>query len=277
MNLPKTETIVVAKCGIALFITLNRPDARNAMSLQMVNELMATFESIKDDASVRAVVLRGAGGHFCAGGDIKDMGAAHSALAEQRKNLQPEINSNDPFYQLNRQFGRLITVVNNAPQVVIAILEGAVLGGGFGLACVSDIAIASASAKFGLPESGLGLPPAQIAPFVVARIGLTQARRLALLGVRFDGNEAKSLGIVHYVCVDSEAIEAQLNEVLTQVKRCAPNANRVTKEIILAVGSKPLEKLLDDAALQFSRAVQGSEGVEGTTAFIEKRDPNWFA
>lgn len=275
MNLPKTETILLSKSGIALFITLNRPESRNAMSLQMVNELMAVFEIIKDDTSVRAVVLRGAGGHFCAGGDIKDMGAAHVALAAQKKKHNSDVS--DPFYQLNRQFGRLITAVNSAPHVVIAVLEGAVLGGGFGLACVSDIAIASAAAKFGLPESGLGIPPAQIAPFVVARIGLTQARRLALLGVRFDGNEAKNLGIVHYACADSDAIDKQLNEVLSQVNRCAPLANRMTKEIILAVGSKPLEKLLDDAALQFSQAVQGCEGVEGTTAFIEKRDPNWFA
>src|SRR5690606_32924520 len=137
--------------------------------------------AIHDDRTVRAVVLRGAEGHFCAGGDIKDMANARASVGKTEA---------DPFFTLNREFGRLITAVNQAPQTVIVVAEGAVLGGGFGLACVSDVAIAAASAKFGLPETGLGVIPAQIAPFVVTRIGLTQARRLALLGARFDGAEA---------------------------------------------------------------------------------------
>lgn len=270
MSLPTCETLLLREDRGCLHITLNRPQSRNAMSLQMVQELMAVFEAIRTRDDLRAVVLRGAEGHFCAGGDIKDMANARSRLGK---------NESDPFEALNREFGRMITLVNRAPQTVIAVIEGAVLGGGFGLACISDVAIAHKDAKFGLPETGLGLPPAQIAPFVVKRIGLTQARRLALLGARFDGTEALRMGLVH-VCVDSgEALDQRLNETLEQVRRCAPGANAVTKALLLAAADvasdKELENLLDVAAKQFSAAVQGKEGQEGTLAFMQKRLPAW--
>lgn len=270
MALPTTETLLLSQQDHALFITLNRPKARNAMSLKMVRELMAVFEHIEKDMDIRAVVLRGADGHFCAGGDIKDMANAHMAAGEQSSN-----NGKDPFYELNREFGRMITFANQIPQVLIVVTEGAVLGGGFGLACISDVALSAADAKFGLPETGLGIPPAQIAPFVVTRIGLTQARRLALLGARFNGEEAKALGIVHEVHSNKEALEEALASVLKQVKRCAPDANRTTKALILGVGQQPLDTLLDGAAQSFSKAVKGSEGQEGTMAFVEKRLPSW--
>jgi isohexenylglutaconyl-CoA hydratase len=268
MALPTTETLLLEQRDHALHITINRPQVRNAMSLQMVQELMAVFENIKDDRSIRAVVLRGAEGHFCAGGDIKDMANARAAVSKSDEN-------SGPFFTLNREFGRMITQVNHAPQVVIAVIEGAVLGGGFGLACVSDVAIAAESAKFGLPETGLGIPPAQIAPFVVSRIGLTQARRLALLGARFDGAEAARLGIVHYVCSNEDTINKQLEEILMQVKRCAPEATVITKELILSVGSDDLESVLDSAARSFSECVKGKEGQEGMMAFMQKRLPAW--
>lgn len=269
-QLPQTDTLILEQQDHALFITLNRPKCRNAMSLAMVNELMAVFEAIKDNIDIRAVVLRGAENHFCAGGDIKDMAGA-------RMQIQPAIDEGkaNPFAELNRQFGRMITQANQAPQVVIAVLEGAVLGGGFGLACVSDVAIAKQDAQFGLPETGLGIIPAQIAPFVVTRVGLTQARRLTLLGARFNGDEAYRLGIAHYVCDTSETLEQQLSDVLSQVKRCAPLANRATKELILNVGNTDMEALLDQAAADFAVAVQSPEGSEGTMAFIQKRLPTW--
>ena len=268
MTLPTCETLLLNQEGHALHVTLNRPKARNAMSLTMVNELMAVFESLKDQPEIRAVVLRGAEKSFCSGGDIKDMGAIHAAAASGE-------SDNDPYFEFNRTFGRMITYVNQAPVVVVAVLEGAVLGGGFGLACISDVAIASKDAVFGLPETSLGIPPAQIAPFVVNRIGLTQARRLALLGLRVKGDVAKDLGIVHEVAEDDADLEAKLEQTLKQIKKSAPKANIVTKKIILSVGNKELETLLDDAAKDFSAAVQGEEGAEGTLAFIEKRKAQW--
>ncbi len=238
MALPTTETLNLNLDGAVLHITLNRPDSRNAMSLAMVNELMAVFEAVKDDLAIRAIVLRGAEGHFCAGGDIKDMAGARQKAAE---------GDGDAYVSLNRRFGEMITLANQQPQVVITVLEGAVLG----------------------------VIPAQIAPFVVERIGLTQARRLALTGVRFKGEEALHLGIVHEVAPDADGLEAALANTLKAVRRCAPNANRITKALVLKVGHEPMDSLLDQAAQDFAAAVNGEEGQEGTLAFVQKRPASW--
>lgn len=213
MSLPHCETLLLEPIEGVLRITLNRPQSRNAMSLAMVGELRAVLAAVRDDRSVRALVLRGAGGHFCAGGDIKDMAGARAAGAEA-------------YRTLNRAFGSLLEEAQAAPQLLVALVEGAVLGGGFGLACVSDVAIAAADAQFGLPETSLGILPAQIAPFVVRRIGLTQARRLALTAARFDGREALRLGLVHFCEADADALEQRLEETLEQLRRCAERQRR---------------------------------------------------
>ena len=266
-DLPNTETLLLSLEAGVLNVTLNRPDSRNAMSLAMVGELRTVLAAVHGDLSVRAIVLRGAGGHFCAGGDIKDMASA-------RARSQGEGGA-DAYRTLNRAFGSLLEQAQHTPQVLIAVLEGAVLGGGFGLACVSDIAIARQDARFGLPETTLGILPAQIAPFVVGRIGLTQTRRLALTAARFDGSEAERLGLVHFSEPDDAAIAARLQQVLGQVRQCAPQANAATKALLLATESQALGPLLDSAAEQFAAAVTGAEGVEGTLAFVQKRAPKW--
>ncbi|MCJ8169028.1 enoyl-CoA hydratase/isomerase family protein [Atopomonas sediminilitoris] len=260
-DLPHCDTLLLKLDAGVLHITLNRPESRNAMSLNMVNELRAVLACVKQNHSVRALVLRGADGHFCAGGDIKDMANARSAGSKA-------------YCELNRAFGSLLEQAQNVPQVVITVLQGAVLGGGFGLACISDVAIAAQDCKFGLPETTLGVIPAQIAPFVVKRIGLTQARRLALTAARFDGAEALRLGLVHY-CEPSDALDERLTEVLAQVRRCAPIANAHTKALLLATEDEPLTSLLDGAAEQFAAAVTGPEGIEGTMAFVQKRPAHW--
>lgn len=267
MTLPITETLVLEQHGAILHVLLNRPEVRNAMSAQMVGELTAVFNRIKDDSNIRGVVLRGAAGSFCAGADLKDMTGLRMKAVEQ--------GDHSVYVEFNRTFGTLISLVNQAPQIVVAVLEGAVLGGGFGLACVSDVALCLDNTKFGLPETGLGVIPAQIAPFVVQRIGLTQARRYALLGNRFEGAEAERIGLVHQSLATVDLLEAALAEVLQQIKRTAPNASRVTKDILhRAASNQPLDALLDDVAVKFAEAVAG-EGVEGTMAFIQKRLPNW--
>jgi len=250
------KTLLLEPHNGVLHITLNRPECRNAMSLEMVNELRAVLAQL--DSQVRAVVISGAGGHFCAGADVKDL-----------------VSAGNQLQALNRAFGTLLQAVQAVPQVVIVVLQGAVLGGGFGLACVSDIAIADHQAQFGLPETSLGLLPAQIAPFVVKRIGLTQARRLALTAARFDGVEAQRLGVVHFAEGDAQALAQRLDEVLGQVLRCAPGANGRTKALLLASVEEPLGDVLDRGALWFAEAVTGAEGIEGTQAFVQKRKPGW--
>ncbi|MBC2658733.1 enoyl-CoA hydratase/isomerase family protein [Pseudomonas sp. MSSRFD41] len=260
--LPSCQTLLLESRDGVLFITFNRPENRNAMSLEMVAELRAVLAAVSERRSIRALVLQGAGGHFCAGGDLKDMAGARA-------------RGNAAYRELNRAFGALLEEAQNIPQVLVCVLQGAVLGGGFGLACVSDIAIAEHSAQFGMPETSLGLLPAQIAPFVVRRIGLTQARRLALTAARFDGEQARQLGLVHFVENDATARQERLEQQLAQVLRCAPGANARTKALLLASVDQPLGSLLDQAADDFAQAVSGEEGTEGTLAFVQKRQPSW--
>lgn len=269
-QLPECRDLLCELREGILYLTFNRPQARNAMSTNLLGEIIAVFDAIAPDRGIRAVVLRGAGGHFCAGGDIKDMAAARAARAKAPP-------GSDPVAEYNRGFGRMLRKVNASPQPVIAVCEGAVLGGGFGLACVSDVAFAHEEARFGLPETGLGIPPAQIAPFVVERIGLSQARRLAVCGARFDGREACRLGIVHKTFADEQGLQELLGETIAQIRRCAPGAIAVTKEIMLRVGRMDMDEILDWGARKFSEAVTGPEGTEGTMAFIEKRLPSWAA
>lgn len=263
MNIPQYKTLLVDFERGVLQVSINRPEARNAMNELVVKELIEVAGFANEHPQIRALLLRGAEGNFCAGGDIKDMARVRNA---------PDLET---VVQYNRGFGRLLTAFNEVKAAVVAVTEGAVLGGGFGLACVSDVAIAHRDAKFGLPETGLGLPPAQIAPFVVARIGLTEARRLAVCGARFDGAEAKRLGLVHFVEDSDEQLNKRLEQVLQQIRRCAPNANAMTKRIMLRVGHDDMNTLLDAAALDFAKALQSEEGAEGPKAFIEKRLPSW--
>ena len=262
------DSIQLQQAEGILTLWLNRPESRNAMSLNMVKAIQQVFSAIQADLSIRAVILRGQGGHFCAGGDIKDMAMIRAEATS--------LGSQQPYIDFNRQFGAMLEQVDQAPQTVVAILEGAVLGGGFGLACVSDIAISHIDAKFGLPETGLGIIPAQIAPFVVKRIGLTHARRLALLGKRFKGPEALHMGLVHEVVENEVALELALHDVLIQIRRTAPHASRATKALLHKTLNEPLKTLLDDAAQLFADAVSSEEGMEGTMAFVQKREPNWM-
>lgn len=267
MNLPQTQTLLLSFERGVLRVTLNRPESRNAMSAEMLADLGAVFEAVRDRREVRAIVLRGAGGHFCAGADLKSMMAGGLKA--------PAPGEPDPIAGVNRAFGSLLRQVSATPQVVIAICEGAVLGGGFGLACVSDIAFAHADARFGMPETTRGLPPAQIAPFVVERIGLTQARRLCLTGAQFRGAEALRLGLVHECYGSEDELASRLDETLQQVLNCAPQANALTKEIILKVARTDMDTVLDDAAQKFAACARGPEAPEGITAFMQKRAPKW--
>ena len=255
-----------------LTLTLNRPEARNAMSLKMVGELrqaLAVAEaSAGKDGAVRVVVVRGAGGHFCAGGDLKDMAGARMRAMQNTDAAQ------DPIAEVNAEFGQLCVDYSRTPLAVVTVLEGTVMGGGFGLACVSDVAIASDTANFRLPETSLGVVPAQIGPFLVERLGYSQARRLAVTGGRLDAHAALGLGLVHAV-TSTDGLQAELDRVLTDILACAPGALAATKALMARARFAAPQDMVAEAAAIFSRAVQGPEGLEGTTAFIQKRKPNW--
>ncbi len=270
----KYVAIETLQVGSVLHVTLNRPESRNAMSLKMVAELrqvlaLAQAQAGQKDA-IRVLVLRGAGGHFCAGADLKDMAGARMQAMQTAK----EVGAPDPIAQVNAEFGALCVDYAQTGLAVVAVLEGTVMGGGFGLACVADVVLASETASFRLPETSLGVVPAQIAPFLVERLGYSQAKRLAVTGGRLDAQAALRIGLVHSV-VNSAELQAELNKVLTDILACAPGALAATKALMARARLSPPQDLVQDAAAIFSRAAQGPEGVEGMTAFIQKRKPQW--
>jgi isohexenylglutaconyl-CoA hydratase len=262
--MPEFETLLVERSAGITHVTLNRPEQRNAMSLKMVDELLAALETAETDGS-RAIVLAGAGGHFCSGGDVKDMGAAQA---------QPD-NGADPIAGVNARFGELCAAYAASGLPVVVVVEGAVMGGGFGLSCVADVVLARETAVFRLPETGLGLVPAQIAPFLVERLGYSEARRLAVTGGKVDAAAALRLGLVHVVCEGAHSCAAALSQTLADIKRGAPNAIAATKALIRRARLEPAGDLIQDAAKSFARAARSDEGAEGLTAFLEKRAPRW--
>jgi isohexenylglutaconyl-CoA hydratase len=246
-------------------LLLNRPEARNAMSLAMVQALREALAAAEADTTVRVLVLRGAGGHFCAGGDLKDMVAARARLAQGEAGALEAVNA---------AFGELCVAFAATGLPVVAVLEGTVMGGGFGLACVADVALASDTVDFRLPETSLGLVPAQIAPFLLERIGYAEARRLAVTGARLDSAEALRLRLVHEVH-HPEALDAALERALRQILRSPRGALAATKALLAKARFAPAGALVGEAAAVFARAALSEEGAEGTAAFLAKRAPRW--
>ncbi len=265
LDLPECETLLLTQKGSRLDVTLNRPESRNAINARMAEEFSNLLDWLMGNDAIRLVVLRGAGGHFCAGGDIKERRTMSESMPE---------DGSDPVKARNERAGKGFLKFQNLPQTTIAAVEGSAFGGGLGYACMADITIVTKGARMGMPETRLGIAPAQIAPFVVKRVGLARARQLALTASRFGGQEAHDYGIAQYLCEDN-AMDATIEDVAAQVMACAPKASAATKEILLAVGTIPDDELPGFAATRFAELSRGTEGREGQTAFAEKRAPNW--
>ncbi len=268
MSIPDLKTLIVRREGSRVYVTINRPEFKNAINGEVVDELSSVARLLAPDRSVRTIVLRGADGTFCSGGDIRGFKESFSAP-------KPNEGQRDPIAVNNRKFGKFLSEFNAIPQTVVGVIEGSAFGGGLGLVCVTDIAISLADTKYALSETSLGVVPAQIAPFVVQRIGITQARCIALSGARFDGRHALELGLVHYVADNATDLEAKLKSVLNDIGRCAPGANAATKRVIQDSMVKALPDVLDEAADAFAGQLRGDEGQEGVKAFLEKRPAAW--
>jgi isohexenylglutaconyl-CoA hydratase len=258
------ETLIVERDGPLLKVTLNRPEVRNALSPVMVRELGEALGEARDDAGVRAVVLTGAGGNFCAGGDLKGMQRADAARGASREATAAS----------NRRFGALLEMADALPKAVITLVEGAAMGGGVGLFAISDWVIAERVAQIGTPEVTVGIVPAQIAPFVVRRIGYAQARRLATFGLRLGAEEAQRIGLVHEIADGRDDLMAKGMAAVNQVLRCAPQAFAETKRLVRASLTEPLGRTLDEASQMFAASL-AVEAREGIRAFIERRSPAW--
>jgi len=271
------ETICVESKDGFYTLWLNRPEVKNAMNQTMVTELITFLSEAGAQEDTRAIVIRGQGNIFCAGADLKDMALARQGQTQAQAQASDAYQSlaGSPLYQLNRAFGTLMMQAQACPAVVICAVQGAALGGGFGLMCTADITLVTEDAKLGMPETRLGILPAQIAPFVVQRIGLTRAKHIALLGQKISGARAYELGLAEYCLAHSDDFERTLAELIHQIKHCAPNANAKTKTLLQNSAYGVNDTLLDKAAEAFTSAALSDEGQEGSLAFIQKRNPNW--
>lgn len=257
------STVEMTWNGTVLRVVLNRPDVRNAMSRDMVRELLAALATAQQQ-NARVVVLQGAGRHFCSGGDITDMAAA--------RGLPPQ--GGDPIAELNASFGHLALAWSRASMPVVAAVKGAVMGGGFGLACTADVVIAADTATFRLPETSLGLLPAQIAPFLLERLGYSETKRLALTGATISAAEALEIGLVHEV-VPAGELDDRVQATVDQILRGAPGALAATKALLFRLNPAISAGVIEAAAADFARAARGDEAAEGMAAFLEKRAASW--
>ena len=263
-RLPETSTMDQELDGGWLTLWFNTPESRNALSSELSTELMTLLEAVRPRRDIRGVTLRGRNGIFCSGGDLKSF----------RADLQRE-GDREAVIEASCQAGALFDAVNTLPQTVVVIVEGAAMAGGFGLVCCADLVIVTADARFALTETTLGIPPAQIARFVVQRLGLSTARRLMLTAARFKGAEAQTLGLADFLAPEASQIAPLETAIREQVLRCAPQANAVTKALVLATQNTPPEAMVQLAAEGFADCMLGAEAREGIAAFIEKRKPVW--
>jgi isohexenylglutaconyl-CoA hydratase len=255
------------RIGPHLKVTLDDVRRQNALSAEMVSEIDLALEESRSQL-LSSLVIAGANGVFSAGADLKSVS---EALAHA-----PLEGVADPLQETNRAGGRFFARLNAHPMATIALVDGPAFGGGMGLACCADIVIATGRARFSLSETSLGLPPAQIAPYVLARVGERQARRLALTGARLEGKEAAAIGLADFYFETDAERDAQLEKLLGQIARCAPGANAVTKRLILACGHSSPQDYVEEAARSFAECLRGPDGREGVAAFLEKRPANWI-
>ena len=246
-------------------LTLDRPEAKNALSAALVGELTATLGRLAGDSAVRAVVLTGAGNVFCAGADIHDMRDAGSA--------SPERNEADA-----RRFAGMLETLERQPQPTVAAVNGAAFGGAVGLVAACDIAVAAAGARFSLSEVRLGLVPAMISPYVLRAMGLREARRWCLTGEVMDAATARRTGLVHEVA-DDAGLAGAVEALLAALLAGAPGAQAEIKRLLRHVTARSEagdEALLADTARWIARVRAGAEAREGLAAFLERRKPGWI-
>jgi methylglutaconyl-CoA hydratase len=244
-------------------VRLNRPDVRNAFNAELIAALTSLFQELASDESVRAVVLSGEGKVFCGGADINWMRASLDLSYDE--NVADAQAMSDMFRAIDR-----------CPKPVIGKVHGAALGGGAGLAAVCDIVVASADAIFGFTEVKLGIIPAVISPFVLAKIGVSNARALFLTGERFDAKRAQHIGLVHEVVV-ADTLDVCIERITNEILTAGPQAIAAAKALVPRVTAAAYDESRDITAQAIAHQRTTPEGQEGLRAFLERRKASFIA
>lgn len=256
----ETLSVVCDARGVAT-LTLDRPDKHNAMSATMIRELTEASEALGTDPEVRVVVLTGAGKSFCAGGDLGWMQAQMAADAKTR-------------FAEARKLAEALQALNTLPKPLIGKLQGNAFGGGVGLASVCDVAIGVETLKMGLTETKLGLIPATIGPYVVARMGESMARRVFMSARLFAASEAVTLGLLSKA-VPLQDLDAAIEAEVAPYLICAPEAVARAKALARSLGPTIDDAVIDHTIAALVTCWEGQEAKDGIQAFFDKAAPPW--
>ena len=251
-------TLDVDKRGVAL-ITLNRPERHNALNRKMIAELHEVALKLADDDDIRVVVLTGNGKSFCAGGDL---GWFRDTLAMDRKGRIAE----------SRALAEMLHALDQLPKPLIGRINGAAYGGGTGMVSVCDVAVTDSAARFGLTEVRLGLIPANISPYVIARIGAARSRSVMLSGKLFGAEQACILGLVDQV---TDSLDTATEAQVTLHLGASLSAVAATKKLIAFVDSHDIEASKEYTSEALADAWETDDGREGIASFLAKRLPSW--
>jgi methylglutaconyl-CoA hydratase len=254
---------VVVEHGAVARVRMNRPEVFNAFDEAMIAALQEAFAGLAEDPAVRVIVLEGAGKAFSAGADLQWMQRASSA--SQEWNLQDA-----------RRFAGMLATIQQCPKPTIARVQGVALGGGVGLACACDIAVAGEDAKFAVSEAKFGILPAVIGPYVTNAVGKRQALRLALTTSRIGAQEALDIGLVQKV-VPLDALDSAVDAVAAELLVGGPQAQREIKQLFAQLEVGPItDQVRELTAQTISRVRSTAEAREGFEAFLAKRPANWI-
>ncbi|MQW89792.1 crotonase/enoyl-CoA hydratase family protein [Sinorhizobium saheli] len=256
----RTIRLAVDERGVAR-LTLARPDKHNALSAAMIGELTDVAGRLAVDATVRVVILDAEGKSFCAGGDLDWMREQFSADRQTRVAEATRL-------------AMMFKALNEVPKPVIARVHGNAFGGGVGLISVCDAVIAASPVKFGLTETRLGLIPATISPYVIARIGEGKARPLFMTARIFDAEEARTSGLVTTV-VDGDGLDAAVEAEVASYLVAAPGAAGRAKRLARSLGNAITDDVIARTIEQLADTWETEEAREGVSAFFERRDPSW--
>ena len=257
-----SEILLVEKREQVAYVTLNRPQIRNAFDETLIAELGSALAKLDADEAVRAVVLGGAGTAFCAGADLNWMKRMAGYGYEQ--NLADA-----------RALAAMLKTLDRMAKPTIARVHGPAFAGGVGLVAACDIAIGTPEAKFCLSEAKLGLSPATISPYVIRAMGERSARRYFLSAEVFDASEACRVGLLSSVSA-SENLDAEIGKILGHLIAGGPQALKKIKDLIRRVSSGEVDDtMIDDTAQRIAEIRVSPEGKEGIASFLEKRKPSW--
>jgi len=258
----KYDTVKVKISNYVAIVTLSRPEIHNAFNSLMIEELTTVFKLLENDEEVRIIILTGEGKSFSAGADVNYM--------RESKEFTYEENEDDAL-----KLEELFYTIYKIPKPVIGRINGSAFGGGIGLISVCDISLIVKNAKLAFSEVNLGILPAVISPYVISKIGFSNATRFFLTGERFDGQKALDIGLVHEIAENLEELDQKLSEIISHLFSSSPAAMKSIKEVLNQNRGSELKSIRDYCIKKIAEVRTSDEGKEGLTAFVEKRSPRW--